>query len=220
MKESRLETAYKVGVEQFLAFAYRGLPQDSEILCPCINCKNRYNRSCDEVRTHLICDGILKGYSTWVHHGENYDRPSIAFVDVPNIAVNLTTSGPVQDCQDDGESDGMQELLHAAFGRAASMSSGETDDVRSGFVDVEHNTTEDHVNPAEGHALVREQNIYASLLKDADARLFTGCKYSKLSFLVHLYHLKCLHGWSQESFTALLGLLSAMLPPEANLPKI
>jgi hypothetical protein len=49
-------------------------------------------------------------------------------------------------------------------------------------------------------------------------RLFPGSKYSKLSFLVHLYHLQCLHGWSQESFTSLMGLLSNTLPPEAKLP--
>jgi hypothetical protein len=95
MKESILETAYKNGVEQFLAFAYRELPQDSKILCSCINCKNRYNHSCDEVRTYLKCDGIIKGYTTWVHHGEKYDRPSIALADLPNIAANLTTSGPI-----------------------------------------------------------------------------------------------------------------------------
>lgn len=97
MKESRLDTAYKNGVEEFLAFAYRDLPQGSEILCPCINCKNRYNHSCDEVRTHLRCDGIIKGYTIWVHHGEKYDRPSIELADVPNISANLTTSGPIRD---------------------------------------------------------------------------------------------------------------------------
>ncbi|XP_021302504.1 uncharacterized protein LOC110430009 isoform X4 [Sorghum bicolor] len=168
MKESRLETTYKNGVEQFLAFAYQNLPPDSEILCPCINCKNRYNHSCNEVRTHLRCDGIIKGYTTWVHHGEKYARPLIALADVPNIAGNLTTSGPIRDHQDRG-SDGMQELLHAAFGRIASMSSVEEDDIQSGSVDVEHNGTEDHVNPMEGDALGRQLNIYASLLKDADA---------------------------------------------------
>jgi hypothetical protein len=63
MKESRLDTAYKNGAEKFLAFAYRDLPQGSEILCLCINCKNRYNHSCDEVRTHLRYDGIIKGYT-------------------------------------------------------------------------------------------------------------------------------------------------------------
>ncbi|XP_021302502.1 uncharacterized protein LOC110430009 isoform X2 [Sorghum bicolor] len=205
MKESRLETTYKNGVEQFLAFAYQNLPPDSEILCPCINCKNRYNHSCNEVRTHLRCDGIIKGYTTWVHHGEKYARPLIALADVPNIAGNLTTSGPIRDHQDRG-SDGMQELLHAAFGRIASMSSVEEDDIQSGSVDVEHNGTEDHVNPMEGDALGRQLNIYASLLKDADAGIFSGCKYSRLSFLVHLYHVKCLYGWSQESFTTLLEI--------------
>nr|TKW00222.1 hypothetical protein SEVIR_8G094400v2 [Setaria viridis] len=65
-------------------------------------------------------------YTTWVHHGENYDRPSIAFVDVPNITT-LPASGTVQGRQD-GESDSMQELLHAAFGRAAGMPQGEADD--------------------------------------------------------------------------------------------
>jgi hypothetical protein len=50
----------------------------------------------------------------------------------------------------------MQELLHAAFGRAASMCGAKADDIQSG-VDVEHNNaTEDHVNPAEGDALGRE----------------------------------------------------------------
>ncbi|WVZ84116.1 hypothetical protein U9M48_031177 [Paspalum notatum var. saurae] len=29
----------------------------------------------------------------------------------------------------------------------------------------------------------------------------------------------CLHGWTQESFTSLFGILSTALPPEANLPK-
>lgn len=217
MKESRLDTAYKNGVEEFLAFAYRDLPQGSEILCPCINCKNRYNHSCDEVRTHLRCDGIIKGYTIWVHHGEKYDRPSIELADVPNISANLTNSGPIRDRQD-GRLDDMQELLQAAFGRAASIIGAEADDIQSGSVDVEHNATEDNVNLAEGDTLGRQQNIYASLLKDADARIFSsGCKYSRLSFLVHLYHLKCLHGWSQESFTGLMDLLSGI--PGANLPK-
>src|SRR6185437_12754682 len=58
----------------------------------------------------------------------------------------------------------------------------------------------------------------------ASSRMHTqGCtqvvRHTKLSFLVHLYHQKCLHGWTQESFTSLLGILSAALPPEANLPK-
>jgi hypothetical protein len=214
MKKARSESAYQDGVEQFLAFSYQDLSQDSEILCPCKKCKNRINQSRDEVRTHLRCDGILQGYTTWVHHGEDYERPTIAFVDVPNITRNLANSGSVQDGQD-----GMQELLRAAFGRDASMSEGVVDDFQSGIPDMEPCVNEKYGNPIEGDASGREQNIYARFLKDAHARLYPGCKYSRLSFLVHLYHLKCLHGWSQESFSALLGLLSAALLSEANLPK-
>ena len=218
MRKAKRDTAYEDGVEQFLAFAYRDIPQDSEILCPCKRCKNRLNLSLDEVRTHLRCDGILQGYTTWVHHGENYERPTDPFVDVPNITGILGTSGPVQDDQH-GESDSMQELLQAALGMAATMSEGGVDDFQSGYADTEHNVFEDYVNAAEGDASGKDQNIYARFLKDAHTRLYPGCKYSWLSFLVHLYHLKCLHGWSQESFTALMGLLSASLPPEVNLPK-
>lgn len=218
MNKARRETAYEDGVEDFLNFAYRDIPNDSEILCPCKKCKNRINQSRAEVRTHLRCDGILQGYTTWVHHGENYDRPTIAFVDVPDMTT-MPAASIVQGHRD-GELDNMQELVLAAFGRAAGMTEGEADDFQARFASIEHNATEDiNVNPAEGDDLGRDQNIYARFLKDAHVRLYPGCKYSRLSFLVHLYHLKCLHGWSQESFAALLGLLSVVLPPEANLPK-
>jgi hypothetical protein len=62
--------------------------------------------------------------------------------------------------------DGMQELLQAAFGRAASIIGAEVDDIQSGSVDVEHNASEDNVNLAEEDTFGRQQNIYASLLKE------------------------------------------------------
>jgi hypothetical protein len=121
----------------------------------------------------------------------------------------------VQGCKD-GEPDAMQELLEAVFCRAESMPEGEVDDFQSENADMDHIVIEDLVG---GDAVEREDNIYASFLNDADTSLFPRCKYSRLSFLVNLYHLKCLNGWTQESFTTLLGLLSRTLPDEANLPK-
>jgi hypothetical protein len=85
---------------------------------------------------------------------------------------------------------------------------------------MEPSVSEKHGNPAESDALGREQNIYARFLKDAHARLYPGSKYSRLSFLVHLYHLKCLHVWSQDSFSALPGLLSAALLKQISLRHI
>ncbi|WVZ85686.1 LOW QUALITY PROTEIN: hypothetical protein U9M48_032581 [Paspalum notatum var. saurae] len=190
MSKPKRETAYQDGVEQFLAFCLQDRPHDSEILCPSKKCKNRLNQSHDELmKTHLRCDGILQGYTTWVHHGENYESPSLAFIDVPNNTRNFTNpSVPRAVISNDhrhGGLDDMQELLQAAFGGAEiydslpSISEGEVDDdVQSGFANMEHNLSED-MNPAEN----------------------------------------CLHGWTQESFTSLLDLLSAALSPETNLPK-
>lgn len=218
MTKSKVDNVYKDGVEQFLGFAYQNLAQESEILCPCKKCKNRKHKSCDEVRTHLRCDGILQGYTTWVHHGEDYGGPPIGIIDMStSISANLPSSDAVHVGQD--AQPGMQELLQAAFGRAARMSHDQaTDFDTTTFPDTEHNISQDD-NRNEGDALKRKHNVYGSFLKDAHTPLYPGCQFSRLSFVVTLYHFKCLHGWSQESFTSLLGFLSAALPPEANLPK-
>ncbi|XP_029146011.1 uncharacterized protein [Arachis hypogaea] len=61
--------------------------------------------------------------------------------------------------------------------------------------------------------------MFDKLLKDADDELYPGCKkFSKLSFLLQLYHLKQLFKWSNESFNALLGLLKEVLPDGEKLP--
>ena len=89
MSKPKQYSAYKDGVDQFLSFAFRDIPDDSEILCPCKNCKNRVNLNYDDVKTHLRCDGILQGYNTWVHHGEEYDATPLEFPHVPNESRNL-----------------------------------------------------------------------------------------------------------------------------------
>ncbi|KAJ1266887.1 hypothetical protein BS78_07G014200, partial [Paspalum vaginatum] len=55
-------------------------------------------------------------YSTWVHHGENYESLSFAFVDLPNN-TSVPRAATVYDHQHGGLDD-MQELLQAAFSRA------------------------------------------------------------------------------------------------------
>ena len=201
MRKAKRDTTYEDGVEQFLAFAYRDIPQDSEILCPCKRCKNRLNLSLDEVRTHLRCDGILQGYTTWVHHGENYERPTDPFVDVPNITGILGTSGPVQDDQH-GESDSMQELLRAALGMAATISEGGVDDFQSGYADTEHNVFEDYVNAAEGDASGKDiaedgVNYYGRLL---DILELSYADYKVVLFKCEWYDVHHQAGLRQDEF--------------------
>ena len=57
------------------------------------------------------------------------------------------------------------------------------------------------------------------LLKDANQLCYEGCKhFNKLLVIVHLYHMKCLNGWTNKSFTMLLQFLLDFLPSNAKFP--
>ncbi|KAI5405776.1 hypothetical protein KIW84_052517 [Lathyrus oleraceus] len=59
---------------------------------------------------------------------------------------------------------------------------------------------------------------FYNLVEEAKQDLYPGCKnFSKLSFTVRLYLLKCLYGWSNISFNALLELLREAMP-SLNIP--
>ncbi|KAH1209666.1 hypothetical protein GmHk_15G044134 [Glycine max] len=78
MNESRMSPEYEDGVEQFLQFASeRGRPnEEGKYYCPCINCLNGRRQLLDDIRDHLLCDGIKKNYTTWIWHGEVTDMQS------------------------------------------------------------------------------------------------------------------------------------------------
>ena len=49
---------------------------------------------------------------------------------------------------------------------------------------------------------------FFDLLKDVNQPLYEGCKnFSKLSFLIKLYHIKCLCGISDKAMTMIIKLL-------------
>ena len=78
MNGSRISPKYEEGVEQFLQFASeRGRPdEDGKYYCPCINCLNGRRQILDDIREHLLCDGIKRNYTTWIWHGEMIDMQS------------------------------------------------------------------------------------------------------------------------------------------------
>ena len=61
---------------------------------------------------------------------------------------------------------------------------------------------------------------FMKLLEDANQPCYKGCKhFNKLFVIVHLYHIKCLNGWTNKSFTMLLQFLLDFFPSNAKLPK-
>jgi hypothetical protein len=61
---------YIAGVEGFLKFAYREKKSDAKIRCPCLTCVNKLLQKRDTVFDHLLCNGMLRGYTIWGCHGE------------------------------------------------------------------------------------------------------------------------------------------------------
>ena len=63
---------------------------------------------------------------------------------------------------------------------------------------------------AEGNYSEREFCKFERLMEDSGKPLFPGCKpeYTRLSTVLELLKLKASNGWSDKSFTALLGLLA------------
>ena len=60
---------------------------------------------------------------------------------------------------------------------------------------------------------------FNKMMEDAEKELYPGCKdFTKLSFLLHLYHVKCLYGWCNSSFDVLLDVLRHAYP-NSEIPK-
>lgn len=59
----------------------------------------------------------------------------------------------------------------------------------------------------------RKPKTYVKLVEEGKQELYPGCKsFSKLSFIIRLYHLKCVYGISNAAFTDLLELLKEAFP--------
>ncbi|XP_012849503.1 PREDICTED: uncharacterized protein LOC105969303 [Erythranthe guttata] len=66
-----------------------------------------------------------------------------------------------------------------------------------------------------------QAKTFYKLLGDAQQELYPGCKkFSKLAFILRLFHLKCMGKWSNKTFTLLLELLKEAFPDVTeSLPK-
>jgi len=75
MNASRMSPAYEEGMEQFMEFtSKRSRPdEDGKYFYPCINYLNKRQQVLNDIREHLLCDGIKKNYTTWIWHGELTD---------------------------------------------------------------------------------------------------------------------------------------------------
>ncbi|XP_028074698.1 uncharacterized protein LOC114277071 [Camellia sinensis] len=202
MKKSRLSRDYMQGIKEFLEFASHNVSNDGTISCPCMRCVNSYMLTLEVVHHHLVFYGISPGYNCWYLHGE---------------IMSATTSSRTSQSHEEirPEYGDIRDMLRDVF----PMHTQNMDEYAEESNLPEPSDQGPSVQRPQEDPNEDAQKFY-DLLKDAEKPLYEGCKnFSKLSAIVHLYHLKCLNGWSNHSFTMLLQILRDMLPSDANLPK-
>jgi len=72
-------------------------------------------------------------------------------------------------------------------------------------------------NASSGHN--KEAMTFFKLIEEAGQPLYPGCEeFSKLSFVMEMYHLKCLYGMTGRAFDAFVKLFKRALPKDLTLP--
>ncbi|XP_028189754.1 uncharacterized protein LOC114376042 [Glycine soja] len=111
MKRPRITEEYENGVEDFLQFAKQNAPDFHGVyFCPCVKCLNGRRQSLDDIRTHLICDGICPTYTRWIWHGELSEMSSTP----GNVGVHEEVGDHIKDMLRDLGQEGFRQT-HAPY---------------------------------------------------------------------------------------------------------
>ncbi|KAF7131579.1 hypothetical protein RHSIM_Rhsim09G0057000 [Rhododendron simsii] len=189
--KNRLSKEYRNGVNSFVDFAVTNLGSDDQIRCPCLKCMNVERHFSIVVAFHLIQNGIAPSYKTWVHHGETIPMNQQFVSNESRQPSGESVGGGVAVDEQENQDD-LERLVNDYYA-AAIMNDEELDELPDN---------------------VETENVrnFDKLMKDAHQELYPGCKFTLLSFVIKLLHVKVLNKWSNKSFDALLGLLKELLP--------
>ncbi|XP_071726811.1 uncharacterized protein [Rutidosis leptorrhynchoides] len=190
--------AFKDGVLKFIDFA-RAKSIRGQIVCPCRKCCNFKWLCVETVHAHILRYGFLPGYTKWTFHGEHVIPSSVSH---PSFAQE-TSFG-----QDD-----IRGMIHDAIGVSSPSfeNEQEIDSTIDGDISEPEQNDQNPDHDVKG-------DTYKKLLEECDKELYPGCKYSGLSFTLHLYHVKCIGGISDKSFGMLLELLKNTFPHLTSIP--
>jgi len=142
------------------------------------------------VYEHLILKPFPKGYTMWLLHRKRR-------------GVNVTDETRVMP-QEDNEINLMFDMVNDSFG----------------YHQYSNDTVDDkEMGPESSHAGNDDIGDFVDLKQDGQESLYEGCdKYSKLSFLIKLYHIKCLCKISDKGMSMILELLGDVFE-HAKIPR-
>ncbi|XP_029145781.2 uncharacterized protein [Arachis hypogaea] len=198
ISKSRSSVKYRQGLNHFLDFAFANASSDGMIKCPCPKCGFQLMQTREDAYDHLLLRPFPPGYTIWVRHGEKpvEERPGLGRVD-DNLISQVNQ---------------MHQMVNEAFNFTIQHGS---EDITT----IEHAKDDEGVLPSLYEGPSHAARDFNDLLSDGEQELYPGCsKYSKLSFLVKIYHIKCMCGVSDKTMTMILDLLRDAFE-QAKLPK-
>ncbi|XP_028125055.1 uncharacterized protein LOC114321997 [Camellia sinensis] len=200
--KNRMSSQHRDGVKAFVQFAMMNVGPNDKIRCPCMDCLNCEQHTCKIVEYHLVLKRMSPSYKTWMHHGES-------------VPMNQSHA-----LNDDNHNDfgSVRDRMEAETGEDQDKILNLLEDVYMGTTinDAENEEDEeDGDNDDDVANNVEKEGVpnFNKSLNDAQRELYTGCrKFSLLSFVVKMLHVKVLNKWSNKSFNMLLGILKDLLP--------
>ena len=178
---SSITDEYQKGLNEFLDFAFQHVSGANTIICPCKHCKFKKRQIRDIVYDHLTCTPFPRGYTFWFRHGEIREGES----------SNMLRRDPMCDTENHvrDNDEPIRNMLYDAFG------------------EFRHSRRDEPLSLDEN--ITADAKTFYDLLKDGEELLYDGCaNFTKLSFLVRMYHIKCLYGISAEAMNMFFELLS------------
>lgn len=212
---------YHDGVAKFIELAKENLIE-GRTRCPCSKCKVDKWFPIEEVEKHILFKGFYKEYKNFIFHGRGDILELLKY-------KGSTSQESFNEPMNSVGRDDMGGLLRAAFGVHIPSSNDQIVDyvlrepiseVERHFIMQDDQYSHEQHNQSPNPSLDDEENCkYQRLLEAANEALYDGCAtFSKLSFLLHLFNMKCMFHWSAESFTMLISLLGDAFPQIMEFP--
>lgn len=186
----RFQPKFTQGLQTFINVAKEHLNHENKTRCPCLKCQNGEYFTLKEIHSHIMVNGFARHYTIWTEHGED---------------VNDVVNDQIEDeIVSDGEGDEDDNALMFDM----------LNDVQ-GPINMEMEDEE-----ASDKDMSNDANKYDYLFGEAQRELYPGCKkFSALSFILKLMHVKVLGRWSNKSFNILLKMLKDSHPEGATIPE-
>lgn len=175
-------TEYEHGLNEFLDFAFQNSAAGDTIRCPCLICGFGKWITRGIVYDHLICKPFPQNYVIWNLHGEK----RAAMESSENIDLIQEAYHPENP---------IETMINDAFGQHTYQAA----DVR-----ISEQLGSDEI-PNEGHQ--EDPSDFYNFMKDRNETLYEGSKFTKLEFVIKLYHIKVLCGLSDKALAMILDLL-------------